>query len=147
MNEPKSIAAIVGDALGKYRALEAAESVSGVSWLGRWEDVGWAIRIGRKLTDAEWAEFGKHAGETWNTETMNYSPSYSLVLLQSLFPGVQCEVVWPRCNKRLKTDQNSSHGLPVFVLCDADGTSAVNVDTAGGRRVCVVRCEAHAGQL
>jgi len=123
------------------------QALEPVSWLGRWEDVGWAIRIGRKLTDGEWRAFGKRAEETWDDEARGYSAQAGLTLLGELFPGVTLELMYPRCNKRLQTEGKSSRGLPVYVLCDAPGVVATHVTEAGGSRVCVVRCEAHAGQL
>lgn len=117
------------------------------SWLGRWADVGWAIKIGRKLKDEEWSWFGLRAEETWDEELNGYSAEKSLALLGELFPGVALDLVWPKCAYRT-LQPLSAGGHHLWVVCD---NTAKHTETQArdvlGNRVAIARCERHRGQL
>lgn len=113
------------------------------SWLGRWADVGWAIRIGRKLRNEEWDQWAKRADETWDNTRRNYDPHLAMDLLGEMFPGVALQIVWPPCGKRMTTVLPSK-----FVICDK---SAMHTETqlrdVLGNKVTLARCAAHRGML
>lgn len=106
------------------------------SWLGRWADAGWAIRITPRLNDNQWDKFSARAEETWDEAALNYSPDKSLELLHALFPTHTLALTWPKCGKR--TDAG---------LCGAQAQhTEVRTDVTGAR-VGIARCDAHQGQL
>lgn len=107
------------------------------SWLGRWADVGWAIRITPRLNDSQWKVFGLVANDdTWDEEKLNYSAEKSLEVLHRLFPRHELALTWPKCGKW--TDAG---------LCGAQAQhTEVRTDVTGAR-VGIARCDAHQGQL
>lgn len=106
------------------------------SWLGRWQDVGWAIRITPRLNDSQWKVFGLVAEETWDEEKLNYSAEKSLEVLHRLFPRYELALTWPKCGKW--TDSG---------LCGAQARHTQVMVDASGARVGIARCDAHQGQL
>lgn len=119
------------------------------SWLGRWQDVGWAIRITPRLGDSDWKVFELRAEETWDPSSLNYDAMKSLELLGELFPRCELSLVWPRCGKRTVGQRTARIGrVPAVEVC---GAMAKHTDThikdVTGARVGIARCDAHQGQL
>lgn len=145
---------------GKYRdpvAKRHSEPVSTraadveCSWLGRWSDVGWSIRIEPKLTQEQWDRYALRAEECWDEATRNYDPLKTLELLGSLLPTHQCSVMWPRCGKRLNAGgikQGDAIVKPFYALCGAVAKhTETHIRDAYGNRVALARCDEHRGQL
>jgi hypothetical protein len=158
MNEPKNIGAIVRDAYEaagipvnyqKATPVPTAAPESACSWLGRWSDVGWAIRIEPRLTDEQWRAYGKRSNEGWDEAVRRYDPLKTLEVLASLVHRHKFTVSWPKCGKRTITaSRTTGSGLPVYVVC---GEVAKHTDThlqdVHGVRTAIARCDAHQGLL
>lgn len=119
------------------------------SWLGKFANNGWAIRIMPRLNDRQWEAYGRRAGETWDGATLSYDAVRSLELLQSMFPRHTLVLKWPTCTKRtLSGAVRTGAGLPVFAVC---GAQAQYTDTklrdVNGALVAIARCDQHRGQL
>jgi hypothetical protein len=124
------------------------------SWLGRWADVGWAIRFPRVLTDEEWGVFGACADETWDTETHSYSSEKTIAVIRELSAGgawpkelADAKIHWPKCTHRTAT---SVHGrrTPVYLVCDEEARyTRTNERDVLGNKVAIPRCAAHQGVL
>lgn len=155
MNEPKNIGAIVRDAyeqagvpINYQRAtpVPTAPPESACSWLGRWSDVGWAIRIEPRLTEDQWRTYGTRSNEGWDEAARRYDPLKTLELLGSLFPTHTFSLAWPRCGKRVEVPRKDK--LPLFLNC---GEVAKHTDThlqdVHGERTAIARCDQHQGQL
>lgn len=116
------------------------------SWLGRFQDAGWSVRIHPRLNDSQWKVFGERAEETWDATRFAYDPVKSLELLGELFPRHTLALMWPKCGYR------TAHGRvgqpPVYVVCNAQArhTETKVVDVTGAR-VGIARCDEHQGQL
>lgn len=164
MNEPLSkeqqdriVAALTGREVkrtggGDHTSMRKAEEVvatpdSDHSWLGRWADVGWAVRITPRLTEEQWGPFYARAEETWNPHTLNYDPMKSLELLQELLPKHDLALVWPKCGKRVEVYVRDK-GRRMVSVCGAQAQhTEVHQRDVNGARVGIARCDRHRGQL
>jgi hypothetical protein len=106
------------------------------SWLGRWQDVGWAIRITPRLNDSQWKVFGLVADDTWDEEKLSYSADKSLEVLHRLFPRHELALTWPKCGKWTGSETCGAQARHTQVMVDATGA-----------RVGIARCGVHRGQL
>ena len=117
------------------------------SWLGRWQDNGWAIRIEPKLDSHDWDRYIRRAEESWSVSLGNYDPLVSLRILGDIFPERTVSIVWPRCGKRLEMyarDQRKWYSM----TCGAVAKHTVTkIRDAYDNQVALARCEAHQGQL
>lgn len=148
MNEPKNIGAIGNPVLArKATAVPPAPKGEEVSWLGRWQDVGWAIRIHPRLKPEQWDTYGKRASECWDGDRFTYDPLKTMELLAVLFPAHELVLKWPTCGKRLNAGRSLS-GLPVRTICGAMAKhTEVHTLDVNGARVGIARCDEHRGQL
>jgi hypothetical protein len=116
------------------------------SWLGRWQDVGWAIRITPRLTEAQWGQYGNQADQCWDHVALNYDPDKTLELLHALFPTHELALTWPKCTYRSTTPRAGS--TPLHATCGAQAKhTEVRVIDVTGARVGIARCDEHRGQL
>lgn len=161
MNEPKDIGEIVRDAyksagLGDpverggnmYKKSEPVTKAPELdhSWLGRYQDVGWAIRITPRLTKEQWSEWGQRTEEAWDYVSLNYNAHKSLELLHQLFPTHQLALTWPKCGYRVKVPRSGQ--TPVYQPCGAQAQhTEVHQRDVNGARVGIARCDQHKGQL
>lgn len=75
----------------------ARSNFSNVSWLGRFKDNGWAIKISPSLTGDQWNEYACRADEVYVEMPMiggYYSITRAFDLLREIFPG---HVLSPYC--------------------------------------------------
>lgn len=132
-----------------YQKAETVDAQTGEldhSWLGRYQDVGWAIRITPRLTDGQWQLWSQRADETWDYTVLNYDPHKALELLGELFPRHTVSLTWPKCGKRHSV--RKADGKRYTDIC---GTQAkhteVHVRDVNGAKVGIARCDRHRGQL
>lgn len=131
----------------KATAVPPALRETEYSWLGRWSDIGWSIRIHPRLTPTQWDVYGKRAEECWDPAMRNYNPVKTMELLAALFPTHELVLKWPTCGKRLEAG-NGVKGLPVRTICGAQAQhTEVQTLDVNGARVGIARCDAHRGQL
>jgi len=116
------------------------------SWLGRWQDVGWSIRITPRLTETQWEKYGARAQECWDSERLTYDAQKSLELLNALFPTHALSLTWPKCTYRMKQPRMGK--TPLIVVCNgqAQHTETKTLDVTGAR-VGIARCDRHRGLL
>lgn len=125
---------------------EDPRPVTEFSWLGKWVDCGWSIRIHPHLTGAEWAKYSPRADEGWDTEASVFSPTKTLDLLHDLFPTHELHLTWPKCTYRSRTPRHGK--TPLFVVCGAQARyTEVRAEDVAGNKVAIARCDAHRGQL
>lgn len=123
-----------------------AGSEAAYSWLGKWGDVGWSIRISPRLTEAQWGTYGKRADETWDEAARSYSSVKSLELLGELFPTHTLTLVWPKCTYRTAFHREGQ--VPLYVLCGQRGTvTQTHLRDVYDNKVALARCTQHQGQL
>lgn len=138
MNEPnyRKASAVVPD----------SRSPGEVSWLGRWQDCGWAIQIFPRLTDKQWERYGRRSEECWDPERFRYDPARSLEVLQELFPAHELRLTWPKCTYRERSDRGAR--VPVFTQCNARAEyTEVRAFDVHGAQVGIPRCDRHQGLL
>jgi hypothetical protein len=116
------------------------------SWLGKWQEMGWAIRIYPKLTDDQWVSYGRRAGNCWDKGAFRYDPVKCLELLHELFPSHDLVLKWPRCTYRTKQERVGK--VPLYLVCDAQAKhTEVRAQDVTGARVGIARCDDHKGLL
>lgn len=116
------------------------------SWLGRWSDVGWAIRIEPRLTKEQWGQYSARSSEGWDETVRRYDPLKTMEVLLSLFPTHSFAVMWPRCGKRIVVSRRDK--LPVYLECgEVAKHSETHLKDVHGTRTAIARCDKHRGQL
>jgi hypothetical protein len=116
------------------------------SWLGRFQDVGWALRITPRLTQEEWLQLNRHYGEAWDKERFSYDGLRALEMVHTQFPRHELSLVWPKCTYRYRVDRVGRS--PVYAECNAQARhTEVRVTDVTGARVGIARCDLHQGRL
>jgi hypothetical protein len=124
-----------------------ARSDEAFSWLGKWADVGWSVRVEPKLADEEWAQVNPNLGKCWDEVNRVYDGMKAVELLHELLPNHQLRLMWPKCGYRDVLTRRST-GRKYISICGA----AAHFTVTHGRdvydqRVAIARCELHRGQL
>lgn len=71
---------------------------AGNSWLGRWRENGWAIRITPKLSEDQWRWLGLQSDQMWDAKERKYTSEKCEALLRSLFPDRELAVIPCLCD-------------------------------------------------
>lgn len=118
-----------------------ARSDDAFSWLGKWADVGWSVRVEPKLSDEEWAQVNPNLGKCWDEVNRNYDGMKAVEMLHELLPNHQLRLMWPKCGYR------SRHGYRVSICGAAAHFTVTHGRDVYDQRVAIARCELHRGQL
>jgi hypothetical protein len=116
------------------------------SWLGRWKDNGWSIRIEPRLKREEWDPITVQLDSTWNATLMNYDAMASMELLERCLPKHELTLMWPRCGKKITQAREGK--LPIVGVCGQ--VARFNVPgllDAYDNKTVLARCEVHRGQI
>lgn len=112
------------------------------SWLGRWKDNGWSVRIEPRLAPAEWDRITPRLEETFSETLLNYDPMKSLELLQELLPKHMFTLIWPRCGYRKVVPRKDKR--PLIIPCNAVAQfSHTNLRDVYDNKTTLARCEEH----
>jgi hypothetical protein len=122
------------------------------SWMGKWADNGYSVRISPRLSSLDWDKVHLRADECWDTELRRYSEIKTMELLAELFPTHELVIVWPKCTHRERAGglRNGDGQMvrPWFTVC---GQVAKHTELAlrdvYDNRFALPRCAEHQGEL
>lgn len=122
------------------------------SWLGRWVDNGYAVRIHPRLTEEQWAPVYKRGEDLWDNDLGRYSEVKTIELLAELFPTHELVIVWPKCTHRTRSgelrDGSGAVVRPWYTVCGQVAKhTALELRDVYDNRMAVPRCARHQGQL
>lgn len=73
------------------------------SWMGTWEDVGWALKLTPRLTDAQWDVVNYDIDKaTWNSRIGGYDINLTIKHFRRVLGTKNIEIVLPPVQKKKK---------------------------------------------